>query len=117
MKGELKEAVNDLRSVLCDPEDRVCIDGSDADRAIVQRALDRLAALQPEGPPAMGVEEVALDLRQRAKSCLDLAGKADRNGGRQRLLGKAQAYGHAAEFVVTALSPQPVPARGEEGVG
>lgn len=36
-------AIEQLKSVLCDPEGRCCITGSDEDRAIVDRALEALA--------------------------------------------------------------------------
>ena len=38
-KQEIKDA---LVSVLCGPEGRVCIEGSDEDRAILQRAIESL---------------------------------------------------------------------------
>lgn len=38
-KQEIKDA---LVSVLCDPEGKVCIDGSDEDRDILQRAIESL---------------------------------------------------------------------------
>lgn len=41
-------AIDQLKSVLCDPEGKCCIAGSDEDRAIIDRALDALA--QPEEP-------------------------------------------------------------------
>ena len=37
---------NKLTSVLCDPDGKVCISGSDEDRRIVQEALDVLEALE-----------------------------------------------------------------------
>ena len=47
-------AIEQLKSVLCDPEGKCCITGSDEDRAIVDRALQALAAstvqeVVPEG--------------------------------------------------------------------
>ncbi len=36
-------ATDQLKSVLCDPEGKCCIAGSDEDRAIVDRALEALA--------------------------------------------------------------------------
>ena len=36
-------AIDQLKSVLCDPEGKCCIAGSDEDRAIIDRALDALA--------------------------------------------------------------------------
>jgi hypothetical protein len=41
--------LDQLKSVLCDPEGKCCIAGSDDDRAIVDRALQALA--QPEQEP------------------------------------------------------------------
>jgi hypothetical protein len=43
-------AIEQLKSVLCDPESKCCITGSDEDRAIVDRALQALAA-QPAPVP------------------------------------------------------------------
>jgi hypothetical protein len=37
-------AIEQLKSVLCDPEGKCCITGSDEDRATVDRALQTLAA-------------------------------------------------------------------------
>ena len=49
---DLIERLNQLKSVLCDPEGKCCIAGSDEDRAIVDRALEALAQpplpVQPE---------------------------------------------------------------------
>jgi len=45
-----------LKSVLCDPEGKCCILGSDEDRAIIDRALQALAppaAAQPEQEPVV----------------------------------------------------------------
>jgi hypothetical protein len=42
-------AIDQLKSVLCDPEGKCCIAGSDEDRAIVDRALEALA--QPVQEP------------------------------------------------------------------
>lgn len=38
----MNEQIKRLKSVLCDPEGIVCIQGSDADRAIVQDAMEKL---------------------------------------------------------------------------
>ena len=37
--------LDELRGVLCDPEDKCCITGSDEDRAIVDRGLASMAKL------------------------------------------------------------------------
>jgi hypothetical protein len=48
-------AIDQLKSVLCDPEGKCCIAGSDEDRAIVDRALQALSQpplpVQPERQP------------------------------------------------------------------
>lgn len=46
-----------LRAVLCDPEGRVCIAGSDGDRAVIQSALNALTASPTR-------EELAAALRE-----------------------------------------------------
>lgn len=46
------EALDKLKSVLCDPEGTVCIVGSPADRDIVQRAISDLSALLTPPPDA-----------------------------------------------------------------
>jgi hypothetical protein len=52
-------AVEQLKSVLCDPEGKCCITGSDEDRATVDRALQTLAApVQPEQEPVAIPDEV-----------------------------------------------------------
>jgi hypothetical protein len=42
--------IEQLKSVLCDPEGKCCITGSDEDRAIIDRALQAFAA-QPAPVP------------------------------------------------------------------
>ena len=39
--------IDKLKSVLCDPEGKCCIAGSDEDRAIIDRALKALAEPAP----------------------------------------------------------------------
>ena len=41
--------IDQLKAVLCDPTGKCCIDGSDEDRAIIDKALQALA--QPEQEP------------------------------------------------------------------
>lgn len=48
--------LDQLKSVLCNPEGKCCIAGSDEDRAIVDRALEALA--QPEQEPVAYVTGV-----------------------------------------------------------
>ena len=43
--------IDQLKAVLCDPTGKCCIDGSDEDRAIIDRALQALA--QPEQSQSM----------------------------------------------------------------
>ena len=40
--------IDQLKAVLCDPEGKCCVAGSDEDRAIVDRALEALAQLEEE---------------------------------------------------------------------
>ena len=49
----LRTAEDNLTAVLCDPEGKCCISGSDADRRIIDDALDILRALaaEPEATP------------------------------------------------------------------
>ena len=42
LRSIVVDCTEDLRSVLCDPSDICCIDGSDEDRAIVNRTLIKL---------------------------------------------------------------------------
>lgn len=44
----METVLNKLRSVLCDPEGKCCISGSDEDRAIVDEALAALSTLPPQ---------------------------------------------------------------------
>jgi len=44
------DAIEQLKSVLCDPEGKCCIAGSDEDRAIIDRALQALAQRKPLTP-------------------------------------------------------------------
>jgi hypothetical protein len=46
--------LDQLKAVLCDPSGKCCIDGSDEDRAIVDRALQALA---PPRKPWVGLTE------------------------------------------------------------
>jgi len=58
------EAIDQLKSVLCDPEGKCCIAGSDEDRAIVDRALAALA--QPAQEPVREALKLALDAFENA---------------------------------------------------
>ena len=40
LRAEKKRLVDAIRAVLCDPEGRACFAGTDADRAVIQAALD-----------------------------------------------------------------------------
>jgi len=53
-------AVEQLKSVLCDPEGKCCIAGSDEDRAIIDRALKALAAPVQEPLGYVHLEEVQM---------------------------------------------------------
>lgn len=44
LRAQRDELLEALESVLCDPEGKCCIDGSDADRAVVDKALAALRA-------------------------------------------------------------------------
>jgi hypothetical protein len=46
------DAIEQLKSVLCDPEGKCCIAGSDEDRAIIDRALQALAQHTEQEPVA-----------------------------------------------------------------
>jgi len=50
----LRTAEDNLTAVLCDPEGKCCISGSDADRRIIDDALDILRALAAEPAPCAG---------------------------------------------------------------
>ena len=52
-------AIEQLKSVLCDQEGKCCIRGSDADRAIVDRALEELTTpQQAEAVPVLTDAEI-----------------------------------------------------------
>lgn len=42
LKIEIREIVNELEAVLCDPEGKACIQGSESDLKIIDKALARL---------------------------------------------------------------------------
>ena len=65
----LRTAEDNLTAMLCDPEGKCCISGSDADRRIIDDALDILRALAAE--PAQPVLEQFLP---RCPSCNQPAG-------------------------------------------
>ena len=48
-------AIEQLKSVLCDPEGKCCIAGSDEDRAIIDRALQALAQRTEQEPNRTGM--------------------------------------------------------------
>ena len=56
IKGTNMNAIEQLKSVLCDPTGKCCIKGSEEDRAIVDRALEALA--QPEQEPVGLIESL-----------------------------------------------------------
>jgi len=64
-------AVEQLKSVLCDPDGKCCIAGSDEDRAIVDRALLALAApvQEPEQEPVTVAIEHCLSARNERTPC------------------------------------------------
>jgi hypothetical protein len=64
-------AVEQLKSVLCDPDGKCCIAGSDEDRAIVDRALLALAApvQEPEQEPVTVAIEHCLAARNERTAC------------------------------------------------
>ena len=52
-------AIEQLKAVLCDPEGKCCIQGSDTDRAIVDRALQELTVTQQaEAVPVLTDEAI-----------------------------------------------------------
>jgi hypothetical protein len=61
--------IDQLKSVLCDPESRCCIAGSDEDRAIVDRALKALAQPAVQGP--------LMEPEGKCKECLTYNGHQD----------------------------------------
>jgi len=56
----LKQALDDLKAVLCDPEGAVCITGSDGDRTVTQQALANFSAainqIEKAEPAAFAVQ-------------------------------------------------------------
>jgi len=52
------DAIEQLKSVLCDPEGKCCIAGSDEDRAIIDRALQALAQRTEQEPVALDLSQV-----------------------------------------------------------
>jgi hypothetical protein len=55
--GGRRSPIDQLKAVLCDPTGKCCIDGSDEDRAIIDRALQALT--QPEQEPVAWVTSTA----------------------------------------------------------
>ena len=49
-KREVAEALEELKSVLCDPEGTVCCTGRAGDRQVIQEALRKLEAAPEETP-------------------------------------------------------------------
>ena len=52
--------IDQLKAVLCDPSGKCCIDGSDEDRAIIDRALQALA--QPEQEEPLPLVDIGVDV-------------------------------------------------------
>ena len=63
-------AIEQLKSVLCDQEGKCCIRGSDADRAIVDRALEELTTPQQAEAVPPGYVLVPIDVLQAASESL-----------------------------------------------
>ena len=59
-----------LKSVLCDPEGKCCITGSDEDRAIVDRALQALA--QPEQEPVATIDSLEQEIYENTREFVSL---------------------------------------------
>ena len=53
----LRTAEDNLTAVLCDPEGKCCIIGHDADRRIIDDALDIIRTLAAEPAPELTVEQ------------------------------------------------------------
>lgn len=45
LKAKIRKVRNNIVPILCDPEGKVCIDGSDTDRDILQNAINDLASI------------------------------------------------------------------------
>lgn len=61
--------IDQLKSVLCDPEGKCCISGSDEDRAIIDRALRALA--EPAVEPRISTEHCSLAERQHHQASVN----------------------------------------------
>lgn len=59
----MTQAIEKLRSVLCDPEGKVCISGTDADRLVVTEALEELEA---ELEKELAAAHLELEQKQKA---------------------------------------------------
>jgi hypothetical protein len=58
-------AIDQLKSILCDPEGKCCIAGTDEDRAIVDRALKALAQPAPSHPDDLAVDRFATAMKEK----------------------------------------------------
>jgi hypothetical protein len=114
----MKEALtplDQLKSVLCDPEGKCCIAGSDEDRAIVDRALEALAqptlgyakkieeliqerdALRALAQPAQGLDEAAIRADEReacAKVCESYLSESPHSWGGTTMAAAIRARGN-----------------------
>jgi len=59
--------IEQLKSVLCDPEGKCCIAGSDEDRAIIDRALQALAT-QPAQRKPLTDEEIYVEAEKEEQA-------------------------------------------------
>jgi hypothetical protein len=57
--------LDQLKSILCDPEGKCCIAGTDEDRAIVDRALKALAQPAPSHPDDLAVDRFATAMKEK----------------------------------------------------
>lgn len=68
MSKQLREALTSLELVLCDPEGRSSVRGSDADNAIVDSALDKLRAILAAPAPFGYVWRSKLQVEQQREA-------------------------------------------------
>lgn len=68
--------IEQLQSVLCDPEGKCCITGSDEDRAIIDRALKALAQPDPLAGGSKGMHGQVTEILDRLDVFVGDLGKA-----------------------------------------
>jgi hypothetical protein len=102
------DAIEQLKSVLCDPEGKCCIAGSDEDRAIIDRALQALAQRTEQEP--VGCADLIKRLRETANKGVSAWGDLQIEAAQELeiLMAEREFYASAMDRMLAQPEQEPV---------